>query len=114
MLIERQYDMTVAEVGGSRGVTAPEEPLSLADGAALLGRLAEVAARRHAAEVEMVAVVDELRRAGVVEALEGLPLDLYLAVEHHLTAGERWMLLTAGEVLAGMPATFNLFREQRL
>ncbi len=93
-----------------RGEAAP----SLTDGADLLAALATAAAARHAAEVAVVEAVAATDRAGVTEPLEGLPIDLLLAVQFGWTAAERGMLLDAGEVLAAMPCTRRLFADGRL
>lgn len=113
-MIEQAYGTVAAERRGAYDAPAPESPPTLADGAALMSRLAGVAARLHAAQVEMVSVLDEVRRARAVEPIEGLPLDLYLAVEHRMTSGERWMLLAASEVLSVMPVSAGLFADGTL
>ncbi len=89
-------------------------PPSLTTGVDMLAALAAAAEARHAAEVALVDAVAAADRAGVAEPLEGLPMDLLLAVEYGWTAAERRMLLDAGEVLAAMPATRALFAAGRL
>ncbi|HWH32638.1 MAG TPA: DUF222 domain-containing protein, partial [Egibacteraceae bacterium] len=50
----------------------------------------------------------------VAERVEGLPLELLLSLACRMTGADRRMLVTAGEVLADMPATALLFREGAL
>lgn len=90
---------------------AQDGPVVLAEGADLLARLAELARCREALLREVVDVLAAINRAGVAEALEGLPLDLLLETDHRWTPAERSMLLAAGEMLAVMPATRRLWKD---
>ncbi|MDP8927133.1 MAG: HNH endonuclease [Actinomycetota bacterium] len=92
----------------------PEPPLTLAEGAGLLSELSEALNLMEQATAKAVDLVGRLQRAGVVEHLEGLPLDLFLALAHRLTSGDRRMLLEAARVLDRLPATRVLFSEQKL
>ena len=89
-------------------------PPSLADGAVLMADLARAVEVRERAVRRLVFALAEVNRAGVVESLEGLPLDVQLAVAHGWTAAEQAMLLDAGDVLASMPATTALWQQGRL
>ena len=89
-------------------------PPSLAEGAELMAELATAIAVREDAVRRLVFVLADVNRAGVVEALEGLPLDVQLAVQHGFTGAEQAMLLDAGDVLASMPATTALWQQGRL
>jgi hypothetical protein len=93
---------------------APDQAPTLAEGAGLLGELRETLSQLQALQAKAVELAGRVQRSGTVEELEGLPLDLLLGLEHHLTGAERWMLLTAADVLAHLPVTFGLFREGRL
>ncbi|MEO2109047.1 MAG: hypothetical protein ABGZ36_25870, partial [Actinomycetota bacterium] len=68
-------------------------PPSLADGAVLMADLARAVEVRERAVRQLVFALAEVNRAGVVESLEGLPLDVQLAVAHGWTAAEQAMLL---------------------
>ncbi|MDP8932401.1 MAG: HNH endonuclease [Actinomycetota bacterium] len=91
-----------------------EPPLSLSEGAGLLTELSEALNRMEQATAKAVDLVGRLQRAGVVEHLEGLPLELFLALQHRLTAPDRRMLAEAARVLDRLPVTRSLFSEQRL
>ncbi|MDP8928256.1 MAG: HNH endonuclease [Actinomycetota bacterium] len=92
----------------------PEPPLSLAEGAGLFTELSETLTAVERGMARAVDLVGRLQRAGVVEHLEGLPLELFLALGHRLTSGDRRMLLEAARVLDRLPVTRGLFSEQRL
>jgi hypothetical protein len=80
----------------------------------LLARLDDKLAQLHKLQVEIVDLAGELSGSGVVEKTEGLPLDLWLALEHRLTRSERWMLLEVSRVLSSMPATRILWAKGKL
>ncbi len=92
----------------------PEPPLSLAEGAGLLTELSDALNLMEQATAQAVDLVGRLQRAGVVEHLEGLPLELFLALQHRLTAADRRMLAEAARVLDRLPVTRGLFAEQKL
>lgn len=74
---------------------------------ALSARLADY----EGAMFDTVQLVDEITRSGLVEELEGLPVEQVLGVRFNLTRSEVWMLQTAGECLRDMPATRGLWAE---
>ena len=86
-------------------------PTSLAAGVDLLAELDQLATQRERLVLQVVAVLARVNRAGVVEAIEGLPVDTLLAVRHGWTRAERAMLLDAGDVLASMPATLAWWQQ---
>ncbi|MDP8928705.1 MAG: HNH endonuclease [Actinomycetota bacterium] len=92
----------------------PEPPLTLAEGAGLLTELSDALNRMEQATAQAVDLVGRLQRAGVVEHLEGLPLELFLALQHRLTSADRRMLLEGARVLDRLPHTRRLFSEQKL
>lgn len=87
---------------------------TLARGAEALGGLGDLLRQRNRLDAQIVELVGELTRSGTVEHLEGLPLELHPALEHRLTRAERWMLITAAQVLAHLPTTAGLFRDGTL
>ncbi|WP_370326671.1 hypothetical protein [Euzebya sp.] len=82
---------------------------TMTEGVDLIAAFTAAAAARHAAEVEVVRTLGRLARAGVIEDLEALPIDVYLAVHQHFTSAERNMLLDAADMLVDMPATTVLW-----
>lgn len=80
----------------------------------LLTAVTAAAAARHAAEVELVRSLGVLVRAGVIEQLEHLPIDVYLSVHQHFTSPERHMLLDAADMLLDMPGTMQLWADATL
>ncbi|MDP8928779.1 MAG: 13E12 repeat family protein [Actinomycetota bacterium] len=92
----------------------PEPPLTLAEGAGLLNQLSETLADVEQGMARAVELVGRLQRSGVVEHLEGLPLELFLALGHRLTSADRRMLAEAARVLDRLPVTRRLFGEQKL
>ncbi len=66
------------------------------------------------ATADAVELVGRMHRAGVTEEIEGLPLELLLALQHRLVSSDRGMLLEASRVLQRMPVTKTLFAEGRL
>ena len=70
------------------------------------------AAERNIARAVLLA--GRLASSGVSERVEGLPLELLLALACRLTGADRRMLVAAGEVLADMPDTARLFRDGAL
>lgn len=93
--------------GGADMLTAETTDI----GAAALRELLEDvrAAERHLARAVLAA--GRLASSGVCERVEGLPLELLLALACRLTGTDRRMLVAAGEALADMPATAALFRD---
>lgn len=84
-----------------------------ADAEALRGLLEDVrAAERHLARAVLTA--GRLAGTGACERIEGLPLELLLALAARMTGADRRMLVAAGEVLADMPATARLFANGQL
>jgi hypothetical protein len=77
----------------------------------LLAAFTAAARERHDAEVELVRTLGTLVRAGVIESLEHLPIDVHLALAHRYTRAERNMLLDAADMLVDMPATMRLWSE---
>lgn len=75
-----------------------------------LSRMGEVLAGYERRMSELVALVDRLARSGLVEELEGLPVEQVLGLRFNLTRSEVWMLQTAGECLRDMPDTRRLWR----
>ncbi len=94
--------------------TPPEGEVSLAEGAGLLVGLSDALRRMHQATAEAVELAGRVQRAGVVEVIEGLPLELFLALEHRLVSSDARMLLEAARLLAHMPVTKTLFAEGKL
>jgi hypothetical protein len=88
--------------------------VSVTDAVDLLGELNSKVSSMHEVIVEIVDLVDVLRRSGRVEQIEGLPLDLVLALAHKMTGPDAWILLETGRVLADMPATRRRFRDGHL
>ncbi len=70
--------------------------------------------RVEQATAEAVELVGRVQRAGVTEELEGLPLELLLALQHRLVSSDARMLLEAARVLERMPCIKGLFAEGRL
>lgn len=101
MAVAAEGHRQVVDATTRRGVQALEQ----------LGRLL---GERHRLDAAIVELVGELHASGTVEAVEGLPLDLHLAVAHHLTGAERWTLITASQVLRHLPATARLFTDGAL
>jgi hypothetical protein len=88
-----------------------EPPPTLAEGVDLLDAFTAAARARHDAEVGVVRTLGVLVRAGVIEALEHLPIDIYLSIVHRYSSAERHMLLDASHMLADMPATMRLWTD---
>ncbi len=97
-----------------RAGTGRDGPPTLTDGVDLLHAFTAAAHARHDAEVAVVQTLGRLVRAGVIESLEGLPVDVHLAVAHSFTMAERAMLLDATDVLAVMPATMRLWTDRQI
>ncbi len=95
-------------------VARPEGEVSLAEGARLLASLSNALRRMQQATAEAVELAGRVQRAGVVEVIEGLPLELLLALEHRLVSSDAHMLLEAARVLERMPITKALFAEGTL
>ncbi len=87
---------------------------TVARGVLALGELGRLLDERNRLDAAIVELVGELHASGVVEQVEGLPLDLHLAAAHHLTGAERWVLITASQVLRHLPVTAGLFNDGRL
>ncbi|MDP9022810.1 MAG: hypothetical protein M3N57_08970, partial [Actinomycetota bacterium] len=87
---------------------------TVARGVQALGELGRLLDERNHLDAAIVELVGELHASGVVEQVEGLPLDLRLAAAHHLTGAERWVLITASQVLRHLPVTAGLFNDGRL
>lgn len=108
----------MATATASAPAPSPAHPVfeapSLAQGADLLAELHTTLRQRARLDAKVVSLVDELQASGTVEALEALPLDLVLALDHRMTKADRWMLETAVEVLRSMPLTMRLFRQGML
>ena len=85
--------------------------MTLAEGVDLLAWLNDLAGQRERLVLDVVTVLADINRAGVVEAIEGLPVDTLLAVRHGWNRAERAILLDAGDVLAVMPATLAWWRQ---
>ncbi len=97
-----------------RAGTGRDGPPTLTDGVDLLDAFTAAAHARHDAEVAVVQTLGRLVRAGVIESLEGLPVDVHLAVAHSFTMAERAMLLDATDILAVMPATMRLWTDRQI
>lgn len=78
-----------------------------ADLEALLGHVAE--ADRHLAAA--VTLAGRLAGAGVCERVEGVPLEIFLGLAGRMSGADRRTLVSAGEVLADMPAVAGLFAD---
>ncbi|MFN2555765.1 MAG: DUF222 domain-containing protein [Nitriliruptorales bacterium] len=70
--------------------------------------------RMERATAEAVELVGRVQRAGVVEELEGLPLELLLALQHRMVSSDARMILGAASVLQRMPVTRGLFESGKL
>jgi hypothetical protein len=90
------------------------DQITLTEAVDLLGQVNDAASQVHAQMVRLVEVVDVLARSGRVEEIEGLPLDLFLCLEHKMTHRDVWALLETARVLGHLPATRMLFRHGRL
>lgn len=86
----------------------------MAEGAELLASLSDSLRRMQQATAEAVDLAGQVQRAGVVEVIEGLPLELLLALEHRMVSSDAHMLTEAARVLQRMPVTKTLFNEGRL
>jgi len=101
--------MSVNE-GTASAASLIERPAQDGQAAELQALLDDVrAAERHLARA--VVAAGRLASSGVAERVEGLPLELLLSLACRMTGADRRMLVTAGEVLADMPATARLFHE---
>ncbi|MFN2556827.1 MAG: hypothetical protein ABR592_08130 [Nitriliruptorales bacterium] len=78
--------------------------MSLAEGAGLLAELSDALRVMQRATAEAVDLAGKVQRAGVVEVIEGLPLELLLALEHRMVSSDARMLLEAGRVLERVPS----------
>ncbi|MBW3562228.1 MAG: 13E12 repeat family protein [Actinobacteria bacterium] len=76
-----------------------------------LGELDDAIARREDAQRQIVTLLGELVRSGRIEQLEGLTPELLLKLKHAQSGLDCWLVLTAVEVLARMPATARLYRQ---
>ncbi|HUG84182.1 MAG TPA: hypothetical protein VMM13_06435, partial [Euzebya sp.] len=94
--------------------TGRDGPPTVAEGVDLLDAFTAAATARHDAEVAVVDTLGRLVRAGVIESIEALPVDVHLAVTHHFTTAERAMLLDAADILQSMPATKALWRARTI
>lgn len=79
-----------------------------------MGRLDGALGAWHAATVEVVTATAEVVRGGSCELLEGLPLDHWLRLRARMLGADVHTLVTAADVLPGMPATWELFRRGAL
>ena len=100
-------EMEVAAQPGGEGMT-------LAEGVDLIAELDRLARQREQLVLQVVTALAKVSRAGVVEAVEGLPIDTLLAVRHGWSRAEVAMMLDAGDVLAAMPATLTLWQQATL
>lgn len=93
-------------------VSAPPErdAPSHADVDERLDALSSRVVRYERTMFDMVHLVDEIGRSGLVEELEGSPLEQVLGLRFNLTRSEVWMLQTAGDCLRNMPDTRRLWR----
>ncbi|MDQ3931529.1 MAG: 13E12 repeat family protein [Actinomycetota bacterium] len=80
----------------------------------MLVKLSDALRRTQQATAEAVDLAGRLQRAGVVEIIEGLPLELLVALEHRMVSSDARMLLEAARVLERMPITKALFAAGRL
>ncbi len=92
----------------------PDGEVSLAEGAEMLARLSDALQRMEQATAEAVHLAGKVQRAGVVEIIEGLPLELLLALEHRMVSSDARMMLEAARLLERMPATKIFFLEGKL
>ncbi len=88
--------------------------MTLAEGAGLLAELSDALRDMQMATAKAVDLAGKVQRANVVEIIEGLPLELLLALEHRLVSSDARMLLEAARLLAHMPVTKTLFVEGTL
>ncbi len=88
--------------------------MTLAEGAGLLADLSSALRDMQQATAKAVDLAGKVQRAGVVEIIEGLPLELLLALEHRMVSSDARMMLEAARVLERMPATKALFLEGKL
>ncbi len=79
-----------------------------------MAEMTQALRRMEHATAEAVELVGRVARAGVCEELEGLPLELLLALQHRLVSSDAHMLVEAARVLRRMPVTKTLFDEGRL
>ncbi|MFN2556114.1 MAG: hypothetical protein ABR592_04465, partial [Nitriliruptorales bacterium] len=63
-----------------------DKSLTLAQGTGLLAELSEALRDMQRATARAVDLVGKVQRAGVVEVIEGLPLELLLALEHRIVS----------------------------
>ena len=91
-----------------------EGEVSLAEGAGLLAELSDALRHMQQAIAKAVDLAGKVQRAGVVEVIEGLPLELLLALEHRLVSSDARMLLEAARLLEHLPVTKVLFSEGKL
>ena len=68
----------------------------------------------HGATVEVVRLVGEVLGTGIVEQLEGLPIDAWLALRARMVGCDRATLLTAADVLRHMPICWSAFVDGQL
>jgi hypothetical protein len=64
----------------------------------------------HAATVRLVERVADVVGTGIVEQVEGLPVDHWLRLRANLIHADAAVLVTAADVLPQMPVTYGLFR----
>src|SRR5688572_654857 len=101
------------QTGQSRTVEPVSAP-TMGDGAQAWTDLCATLRQRAELDARIVELTGQVQRSGTIETLEGVTLDTALSLVHRLPAAERGMLLTAADVLADMPATMALLKEQVL
>ena len=93
---------------------APPAGPSRADVDSRLRELAEVVDGYEQRMRRLVDLIGEVTRSGLIEDLEGLPMEEFLGLRFRLTRSEVWMLQTAADCLRDMPSTKRLWREQTI
>ncbi len=88
--------------------------MSLAEGAGLPAELSDALRDMQLATAKAVDPAGKVQRSGVVEIIEGVPLELLLALEHRLVNSDARMMMEAAKLLERMPATKILFLEGKL
>ncbi|MDX1659156.1 MAG: DUF222 domain-containing protein [Nitriliruptorales bacterium] len=91
--------------------TSSEPPAvpSLADGAAKLAAVVECFEASERFLARTVRLLGEVIGSGVCEAVEGLPIDIFLTNVCRLIGSDRATLLTSADVLRDMPQLSRLF-----
>ena len=82
---------------------------SLADGAARLASAVELLQGADRFIAKALRQLGEIIHAGVCEAVEGLPIDIFLTNVCRLIGSDRSTLLTSADVLRDMPRLAGLF-----